>query len=121
MHCLGACFGAVLRMQASAALRSEFDNKLNETELALTGRVQSDLAGKAAAASQVEARLEGLRWAARPVNIMHAGQCCVCCMRVPAQGEHRLGSAKLQLHLSWPGVLLYDSAAPEMRQDKWSS
>jgi hypothetical protein len=48
-------------VQAQAALRAEFDDKLNETELALTGRVQSDLAGKAAAASQVEARLEGLR------------------------------------------------------------
>ncbi|WIA38870.1 hypothetical protein OEZ86_002146 [Tetradesmus obliquus] len=47
--------------QAQAALRSEFDDKLNETELALTGRVQSDLAGKAAAASQLEAQLEGLR------------------------------------------------------------
>jgi hypothetical protein len=66
MHRLAARCGAVLRVrvQATAALRAEFDDKLNETELALSGRVQSDLAGKAAAASQVEARLEGLRWAA---------------------------------------------------------
>jgi hypothetical protein len=67
-------------MQATAALRVEFDDKLNETELALTGRVQSDLAGKAAAASQVEARLEGLRWAAAPAGPMKvlAGCCFIC-------------------------------------------
>lgn len=60
------CFTVLLRcVQAQAALRSEFDDKLNETELALTGRVQSDLAGKAAAASQLEAQLEGLRWDTR--------------------------------------------------------
>lgn len=41
------CFTVLLRcVQAQAALRSEFDDKLNETELALTGRVQSDLAGR---------------------------------------------------------------------------
>ncbi|KAF6253686.1 hypothetical protein COO60DRAFT_397478 [Scenedesmus sp. NREL 46B-D3] len=47
--------------QAQQVLRAEFEDKLNDTELALTGRVQSDLAGKAAAASEVAAKLEGIR------------------------------------------------------------
>jgi hypothetical protein len=51
----------LLLLQAQQALRAEFDDKLNDTELVLTGRVQSDLAGKAAAASEVEAKLEGIR------------------------------------------------------------